>query len=195
MNISQIKDAEGFPSRSTAADLQSPYIPSTQRRSCCVSNEIERRLRSRPTNDINPMSIQLASVRRQMRECIADALRDLIKEQPLVFSCPPTKAYPPLLEQNLVKALELNRDAIKNYVILSHENWLTEILRHIEFQCLRNPGQFSTHDRLLAAVITKDIRREFEKVTEMKRREWERQYDASPEPGADSPPIINTGKC
>jgi hypothetical protein len=185
--ISQSEGTKFFSSGSRTATA--PLNPSTE--------GYGRRIRSIPikqTSDINPIYNQLSSIRRHVQERITDTLDNLVKEQPLVFSCRPTKACPPLSEQRLFEALELDPDAIENCAVLSHESWLTKTLDHIDSQLQHSPGQFSTHDRLLSGIVMKDIKREFQLVMKMKEREWQRQYDASPEQGPDCPPIIDTGR-
>jgi hypothetical protein len=108
------------------------------------------------------------------------------KEQCILFSNPPTR-----VSSKVQGYLDLDVGAPQNQAILIHERWLRDGVRRVQHQLDSTKYQTSSHERLLAAIVIRNIRRALEQLEIFKAEEWERQYKLAKERTA---PVIDTSK-
>ena len=104
-----------------------------------------------------------------------------------MFSNPPTK-----VSSKVPGYLDLDIGAPQNQDIIIYERWLRDGLRRIQFQLNSLAGNYQTsHERLLAAVVVRNIRMALDQLQNLKAEEWDMQYKLVAERNA---PVIDTCK-
>ena len=98
------------------------------------------------------------------------------KEQCILFRNPPTK-----VSLKVQGYLDLDVGAPQNQAILIHKRWLRDGVRRIQFQLNSSKYQTSSHERLLAAIVIRNIGMAVDQLENFKAEEWERQYKLAKE--------------
>ncbi len=127
----------------------------------------------------------LCSFRSRLQAC---PVATFFQERSILFSNPPTK-----VSSKVPGYLNLEIGAPQNQDIIIHEQWLRDGLRRIQFQLnsLASKYQTSSHERLLAAMVVRNIRMALDQLENLKAEDWDRQYKLVRECNA---PVIDTCK-
>jgi len=179
-------DTADFPRlpESMAKCTTSTHQPLTSTNNGSSSARLPSKTKKGKTQDSNTSFYMLLSsfrTRLQVRP-----VTTFFKEQCILFSNPPTK-----VSSKVQGYLDLDVGAPQNQAILIHERWLRDGVHRVQFQRDSIKYQTSSHERLLAAIVIRNIRRALDQLEIFKAEEWERQYKLAKERTA---PVIDTSK-
>ena len=147
------------------------------------STPLERKGMKHKTPNSSTFYLLLCSLRNRLR---VRPVTTFFQEQSILFSNPPTKA-----SLKLSGYPDLDPNVPQNQAILTHERWLQDGLRRIEFQLKTTRRETSSHERLLGVMVIRDIRAALDQLEKCKAEEWDRQHAAVKEKSA---PLIDTGE-
>jgi len=156
-------------------------LPTTKNDSSSAG--VQRKAKKHKIRDSSTFYVLLCSFRTRLQVCPAATF---FKEQCILFSNPPKK-----MSSKVQGYLDLDVGAPQNQAILIHERWLWDGVCRIQFQLNSRKYPTSSHERLLAAIVIRNIKMELDQLEIFKTEEWERQFKLVKERSA---PVIDTCK-
>jgi hypothetical protein len=135
------------------------------------------------TPDTSPLYSLLCSLRNRLR---IRPVTTFFQERSILFCNPPTK-----VSSKVPGYLDLDPSSPQNQAILTHERWLQDGLRRLEFQLKTTRHQTSSHERLLGVMVIRDIRTALDQLEKCKAEEWDKQHTAIKDRSA---PVVDTGE-